>query len=38
VRARICDKCDYRDVFLFDALNDDKSDGQFDLLDYGRGH
>jgi hypothetical protein len=25
-------------VFLFDALNDDKSDGQFDLLDYGRGH
>jgi tetratricopeptide (TPR) repeat protein len=38
VRARICAKCDYRDVFLFDALNDDKSDGQFDLLDYSRGH
>lgn len=38
VRARICRKCDYRDVFLFDALPAHEGDARFDLLDYGRGH
>ena len=38
VRARICEKCGHRDVFLFDSLYDHRVDGIFDLIDYGRGH
>ena len=37
LRARICEKCDHRDVFLYDTLYDDAADGKFDLIDYGRG-
>jgi hypothetical protein len=37
VRARICIKCQHRDALLFDAINDAAGDGQFDLVDVGRG-
>jgi hypothetical protein len=38
VAARVCTRCDRRDLFLFDALYSRFNEGTFDLLDYGRGH
>jgi tetratricopeptide (TPR) repeat protein len=38
IRARICTRCGHRDIFLFDTLYRQDGVGQFDLLDYGRGH
>jgi hypothetical protein len=38
VAARICSQCGRRDVLLYDSLYEAARGGQFDLLDYARGH